>query len=93
MPGSSSSTSLCAPSTYEALCGGYNLDAYKSAGACTDTFLCTTATLAEGSFGDCLNAMDCSMDLGMKTELHSNDIAGLSCTGRGRRAGPPLRAS
>ena len=62
------------PSTYEALCGGYNLDAYKSAGACTDTFLCTTATLAEGSFGDCLNAMDCSMDLGMKTELHSNDI-------------------
>merc|ERR1719482_1914550 len=62
------------PSTYEASCGGYNLDAYKSAGACTDTFLCTTATLAEGSFGDCLNAMDCSMDLGMKTELHSNDI-------------------
>merc|ERR1719271_803989 len=62
------------PSTYESLCGGYNLDAYKSAGACTDTFLCTTATLAEGSFGDCLNAMDCSMDLGMKTELHSNDI-------------------
>jgi len=63
------------PSAYDALCGGYHLDPYQSSGGmCTDTFLCTTATLASGSFGDCLNAMDCAMDLGMKTSLHSNNI-------------------
>jgi hypothetical protein len=63
------------PSAYDALCGGYHLDPYLSSGGmCTDTFLCTTATLASGSFGDCLNAMDCAMDLGMKTLLHSNNI-------------------
>merc|ERR1719274_13378 len=62
------------PSTYDQSCGTYGLDggstSYKSGATCSDEeFLCHTGTLAEGSFGDCLKAMDCAMDKNMMTNL------------------------
>ena len=69
------------PSTYDQSCGTYGLDggstSYKSGATCTDEeFLCHTGTLAEGSFGDCLKAMDCQMDTEMMTTLDTaSDVA------------------
>ena len=70
------STYYKTPSTYDQSCGTYGLDAYKSGATCTDEFLCHTGTLAEGSFGDCLKAMDCAMDKNMMTNLDTtSDVA------------------
>ena len=65
------------PSAYDEMCGTYGLDDYEASdGACSDVFVCNGgATLARGSFGDCLRSMDCAMDVGMRTTLSDDPVA------------------
>jgi uncharacterized protein (DUF305 family) len=65
------------PSAYDEMCGTYGLDDYEASdGACSDVFVCNGgATLARGSFGDCLRSMDCAMDTHMRTTLSDDPVA------------------
>ena len=67
------------PSTYDLSCGTYGLDDYKVGGAkecASEDFFCGgVGSLASGSFGDCLHAMDCAMDYNMRTTLDATSDA------------------
>merc|ERR1719359_1250518 len=67
------------PSTYDLSCGTYGLDEYKVGGAkecASEDFFCGgVGSLASGSFGDCLHAMDCAMDYNMRTTLDATSDA------------------
>merc|ERR1719460_2868041 len=67
------------PSMYDLSCGTYGLDDYKVGGAkecASEDFFCGgVGSLASGSFGDCLHAMDCAMDYNMRTTLDATSDA------------------
>ena len=67
------------PSEFDAACGTFGAEIYQTgSGVCShDTFVCLDG--AESSdqalFSECLAAVDCAMDYGMRTNIHDSDPA------------------